>query len=104
METAAKVGLIFERILKEVDSCNSHTFYFALFCVHFQLTLIYSVIYVVFQTVKLRDEQEHDMPLQQAISMVLERHPDLKYVYCYNMLPLNYSFDNHKSVGCSIIA
>jgi polyamine oxidase len=32
----------------------------------------------VLQTVKLRDEQEHDMPLQQAISMVLERHPDLK--------------------------
>jgi polyamine oxidase len=48
METAAKVGEIFEKILQE--------------------------------TVKLRDEQEHDMPLQQAISMVLERHPDLKYV------------------------
>ena len=48
METAAKVGVIFEKILKE--------------------------------TVKLRDEQEHDMRLEQAISMVLERHPDLKYV------------------------
>ncbi|KAM3298734.1 hypothetical protein ACQJBY_040288 [Aegilops geniculata] len=46
METAAKVGVIFEKILQE--------------------------------TVKLRDEQEHDMPLEQAISMVLERHPDLK--------------------------
>lgn len=30
------------------------------------------------ETVKLRDEQEHDMPLQQAISIVLERHPHLK--------------------------
>ncbi|XP_073360599.1 uncharacterized protein [Aegilops tauschii subsp. strangulata] len=46
METAAKFGVIFEKILKE--------------------------------SVKPRDEQEHDMRLEQAISMVLERHPDLK--------------------------
>ena len=46
MEIAAKVGVIFEKILKE--------------------------------KVKPRDEQEHDMRLEQAISMVLERHPDLK--------------------------
>ncbi|KAF7013929.1 hypothetical protein CFC21_027976 [Triticum aestivum] len=45
MEIAAKVGVIFEKILKE--------------------------------KVKPRDEQEHDMRLEQAISMVLERHPDL---------------------------
>jgi polyamine oxidase len=33
------------------------------------------------ETVKLRDEQENDMPLEQAISIVLERHPHLKYVH-----------------------
>jgi len=30
------------------------------------------------ETVKVRDEQEHDMPLLQAISIVFERHPHLK--------------------------
>ncbi|CAN6269713.1 unnamed protein product [Urochloa humidicola] len=30
------------------------------------------------ETVKVRDEQEHDMPLLQAISIVFERHPQLK--------------------------
>uniref|UniRef100_M8B2L7 Putative polyamine oxidase 4 n=1 Tax=Aegilops tauschii TaxID=37682 RepID=M8B2L7_AEGTA len=49
MEIAAKVGVIFEKILKE--------------------------------KVKPRDEQEHDMRLEQAISMVLERHPDLNFTH-----------------------
>ncbi|XP_039804451.1 polyamine oxidase 4-like [Panicum virgatum] len=30
------------------------------------------------ETVKVRDAQEHDMPLLQAISIVFERHPHLK--------------------------
>ncbi|KAL5213755.1 hypothetical protein ABZP36_002907 [Zizania latifolia] len=30
------------------------------------------------ETLKVRDEQEHDMPLLQAIAIVLERHPHLK--------------------------
>ena len=48
---------------------------------------------------KLRDEQEYDMPLQQAISMVLERHPDLKYVYYYNKLPCDFLFSYESEIG-----
>jgi hypothetical protein len=45
--------------------------------------LAYSVIHVALQTEKVRDEQEHDMPLLQAISIVFERHPSLKYELSY---------------------
>uniref|UniRef100_A0A0E0KWL7 Amine oxidase domain-containing protein n=1 Tax=Oryza punctata TaxID=4537 RepID=A0A0E0KWL7_ORYPU len=41
------------------------------------------------ETVKVRDQQEHDMPLLQAISLVLERHPHLKYEHsctCYQFI------------------
>jgi hypothetical protein len=40
-------------------------------------------MHIALQTVKVRDEQEHDMPLLQAISVVFERHPNLKYVIPY---------------------
>lgn len=43
---------------------------------------------VALQTVKVRDEQEHDMPLLQAISLVLERHPHLKYAHSCTMLSI----------------
>jgi polyamine oxidase len=39
------------------------------------------MVSVASQTVKVRDEQEHDMPLLQAISIVFERHPHLKYFF-----------------------
>jgi hypothetical protein len=59
--------------------------------------LAYSVIHAALQTVKVCDEQEHDMPLLRAIYFVFERHPSLKYVFLYTHV-LFYMV-NHEIVG-----
>lgn len=79
-ETVDKVGETFERILEEVHSELIHALYF-FFYTSWRAFLAHSMVSVALQTVKVRDEQEHDMPLLQAISIVFERHPHLKYFF-----------------------
>jgi hypothetical protein len=59
------------------------------------------VIHVALQTEKVRDEQEHDMPLLQAISIVFERHPSLKYEPPYTVVLYGKSRNYFLSAGIS---
>jgi polyamine oxidase len=74
-EIVTKVGETFENILKEV----SHSF--ALIYLYVQCfwgTMVKLFYLLTWQTVKVRDENPNDMPLNQAISIVLHRNPHLR--------------------------
>jgi hypothetical protein len=71
-----KVGEIFETILKEVLKLLSEKLDVpTVFIVYIKS----GIFFPMGQTVKLRDEHRNDMCLSEAISIVVDRYPHLRY-------------------------
>lgn len=92
-----EVGDTFKKILEEVKP-----FHFAHYGV-FLIILILNLIIWWLQTGKVRDEHTEDISVSQAISIVLDRHPDLRYLIEKRILCKYWGFKFQSSAVIDIV-
>lgn len=88
-QTVVEVGDAFKKILDEVvEFLMCFSFHYFQLCASYMQYENWCFMFWVMQTEKVRNEYSQDMSIRQAISIILDRHPELKYGKEKNLLQL----------------